>query len=336
MSAAQTHPTPPAWRDLVTRAEIDTWLAMADWKSWASIALDWAVVFAAMALVAAWTNPLTIVLALFLIGARQLGLAVLMHEASHRSLFSNKKVNDWAGNWLCAYPVWSDLYPYRPYHLQHHAHTGDPTDPDLGLITPFPITPASLRRKVWRDLSGQTGVKFAAAAFKRTFGRWNEDPVARRAAIGVATTNALLLGILTLAGHPALYLLWAGAWLTTNTLVTRIRSIAEHALTPSAAEPRGLTRTTIAARWERLLIAPNCVNYHMEHHLLITVPHYNLRTMHARLTELGVIAAGCVDHGYAAILRRAASKRDGAASEPVHLFEDRGAHTPPTPRVPPF
>jgi len=336
VSAAQTHPTPPAWRDLVTRAEIDTWLAMADWKSWASIALDWAVVFAAMALVAAWTNPLTIVLALFLIGARQLGLAVLMHEASHRSLFSNKKVNDWAGNWLCAYPVWSDLYPYRPYHLQHHAHTGDPTDPDLGLITPFPITPASLRRKVWRDLSGQTGVKFAAAAFKRTFGRWNEDPVARRAAIGVATTNALLLGILTLAGHPALYLLWAGAWLTTNTLVTRIRSIAEHALTPSAAEPRGLTRTTIAARWERLLIAPNCVNYHMEHHLLITVPHYNLRTMHARLTELGVIAAGCVDHGYAAILRRAASKRDGAASEPVHLFEDRGAHTPPTPRVPPF
>ena len=50
----------------------------------------------------------------------------------------------------------------------------------------------------------------------------------------------------------------------------------------------------------------------------------------------GVIVPGCVDHGYAAILRRAASKRDGASSEPVHLFEDRGAHTPPTPRVPPF
>jgi len=337
VSAAQTHPTPPAWRDLVTRAEIDAWLAMADWRSWASIALDWAIVFAAMALVAVWTNPLAIVLALFLIGARQLGLAVLMHEASHRSLFSNKKVNDWAGNWLCAYPVWSDLYPYRPYHLQHHAHTGENTDPDLGLVTPFPITRASLRRKVWRDLSGQTGIKFAAAAFKRTFGRWNEDPAARRAAIGVATTNAVLLGILLLAGHPALYLLWAGAWLTTNTLVTRIRSIAEHALTPNAAEPRGLTRTTIASWWERLLIAPNCVNYHMEHHLLITVPHYRLRAMHERLAQLGVIDASCVDHGYATILRRAASKRDGAATEPIHLFEDRGAHTPPpAPRVPPF
>ena len=210
----------------------------------------------------------------------------------------------------------------------------EPTDPDLGLVTPFPITRTSLRRKVVRDLSGQTGSKFAVAAFQRTFGRWNEDPAARRAAIGVATTNAVLLAILTAVGHPALYLLWAGAWLTTNTLVTRIRSIAEHALTPSAAEPRGLTRTTIASWWERLLIAPNCVNYHMEHHLLITVPHYNLRAMHERLVELGVVDPACVDHGYAAILRRAASKRDGAATEPIHLFEDRGAHTPP--RVPPF
>ena len=323
------------WRDAVTREEIDAWLAMTDWKSWASIGLDWAIVFAAMALVAVWTNPFTIVVALFVIGTRQLGLAVLMHEASHRSLFSNKRVNDWAGNWLCAYPVWSDLYPYRPYHLQHHAHTGESNDPDLGLVTPFPITPASLRRKVWRDLSGQTGIKFAVAAFKRTFGRWN-DPAARRAAIGVATTNAVLLAILAAVGHPALYLLWAGAWLTTNTLVTRIRSIAEHALTPPDPEPSGRTRTAIASWWERLLIAPNCVNYHMEHHLLITVPHYNLRAMHERLRELGVVGPGCVDHGYAAILRRAASKRVGASTEPDHLFEDRGAHTPPTPRVPPF
>jgi hypothetical protein len=59
--------------------------------------------------------------------------------------------------------------------------------------------------------------------------------------------------------------------------------------------------------------------------------------MHERLAELGVIGSDCVDHGYAAILRRAAAKPEGPASESVHLFEDRGAHTPPAaPRVPPF
>src|SRR5882724_12196300 len=58
MSAAQTQAPVPTWRDLVTRSEIDAWLAMTDWKSWASIALDWAITFAAMALVAVFPNPL--------------------------------------------------------------------------------------------------------------------------------------------------------------------------------------------------------------------------------------------------------------------------------------
>ena len=308
--------TPNArWREQVSRREIDGWLEMSDWKSWRSVLFNWGVVFASMAMVAAWPNPLTVLAALFLIGARQLGMAVLMHEASHRSLFSDKQTNDWVGNWLNAYPVWQDLTPYRPYHLKHHAHTGDPKDPDLGLVAPFPITKTSLRRKVWRDLSGQTGIKFARAAFKRSFGRWNDDPVARRAAIGFAATNAALFGLLALAGHPALYGLWAGAWLTTNTLVTRIRAIAEHALAPDDLEPRGRTRTTIPAWWERLFVAPNGVNYHMEHHLLITVPHYNLRPMHERLAALGLIGPGCISHGYAEVLRRAASKPEGGAPE---------------------
>jgi fatty acid desaturase len=296
------------WRSAFSREEIAELLAMNDWRSWGSVALNWGLVGASLALVAAWPNALTVVAALFVIGARQLGCAVLMHEASHRSLFSNRRLNDFVGQWLCAYPVWSDLHAYRPYHLQHHAHTGTPRDPDLGLIAPFPITRASLRRKIWRDLSGRTGVKFARAAFQRTFGRWR-DPAARRAAIGMATTNGVLLGALALAGHAELYLLWAGAWLTTNTLVTRIRSIAEHALTPDADDPLGNTRTTLARGWERLLIAPNRVNYHLEHHLLMTVPHYRLPEMHRRLRERGVLARACVEAGgYAEILRRASAK----------------------------
>lgn len=295
------------WLDALTRDEVRELLAMRDWRSWLSVATNWGLVLAAMAAVAVWPNPLVVIAALFVIGARQLGFAVLMHEASHRSLFSDRRVNDWVGNWLCAYPVWSDLHPYRPYHLQHHAKTGSAEDPDLGLVKPFPITRASLRRKVWRDLSGRTGVKFARGAWSRTFGRWR-DPVARRAAVGVAVTNAGLLALLTAAGHPALYLLWVGAWLTTNTLVTRIRAIAEHALTPDAADPLRNTRTTLARGWERLFVAPNRVNYHLEHHLLMTVPHYNLPRMHALLRERGLLGRACVARGYLGVLRAAASK----------------------------
>jgi fatty acid desaturase len=301
-----------SWRAQLSREEIAALLRFEDWRSAWSIAFNWLVVFAAMAGVALWPHPptllLPVVVALFLIGARQLGFAVLMHEASHRSLFENRAVNDWAGQWLCAYPIWSDMAVYRPYHLQHHAHTGTARDPDLGLVTPFPITRASLWRKVWRDLSGRTGLKFARAAAGRSVRRWSE-PEGRRATIGVIATNALLFGALAALGHPWLYLLWVGAWLTTNTLVTRIRSIAEHALTPNPDDPLRNTRTTLLRWWERLLIGPNRVNYHLEHHLLMTVPHYQLPRMHALLRERGLLARACVEpRGYAAILRNAASK----------------------------
>jgi fatty acid desaturase len=296
------------WRAALAREEVEALLALDDRRSWLSLAVDWGLVAASFALVAAWPNPLTVGIALVVIGARQLGLAVLMHEASHRTLFRSRRLNDWAGSWLCAYPIWSDLHAYRGYHLRHHAKTGTAEDPDLGLVKPFPVTRASLRRKIWRDLSGRTGLKFARAAFARTFRRWRQDPAARRAARGVLVTNALLLGLLALAGHAELWLLWAGAWLTTNTLVTRIRSIAEHALTPDAADPLRNTRTTLARGWERLLLAPNRVNYHLEHHLLMTVPHYRLPRMHALLRERGVLERACVERGYWGVLLRAASK----------------------------
>jgi fatty acid desaturase len=317
-SPAVRNEASPRWREALSREDIAALLEPADWRSWVSVAVDWGIVFAAMALVAAWphlpTLPLAIVFALFVIGARQLGLAVLMHEAAHRSLFSDRRVNDWVGSWLCAYPVWSDLHNYRAYHLQHHAKTGTAEDPDIGLVVPFPITAASLRRKVWRDLSGRTGRKFARAAWMRSGKRALEDAGARRVFVGFVTTNLALLALLTALGHPALYLLWVGAWLTTNTLVTRIRSIAEHALAPEPGDDLNNTRTTLARWWERFLIAPNRVNYHLEHHLLMTVPHYRLPEMHRLLRERGALDGACVETSYWSILRRAASK--GTEREP--------------------
>ena len=290
-------------------------------RSWITIVVNWAIVFAAMAAVARWPNPVTVVLALFVIASRQLGMAVVMHEAAHFTLFKNARLNDWAGNWLAAYPVWSDVLPYRAYHLVHHAKTGTAGDPDLGLVTPFPITRASFRRKVWRDLSGQTGIKQAIAVFRRDLGiakrRTQRDfgmSGGERADVGwhkiapVAITNAVLLGILTVAGHPALYLLWVVSWLTTYRLVTRIRSIAEHSMVPDQSDMMRNTRTTRVRWWERLFVAPNMVNFHFEHHFMMRVPHHNLRRLHRLLVERGVIDPGCIANGYLEVLRLAASR----------------------------
>ena len=301
------------WSEALSSAERRALLAMSASRAWLSIGINWGLVAGAFALVALAPNPLSVVVALFVIGGRQLGFAVLMHEAAHHTLFRNHWLNDVVGNWLCAYPVWSDLYPYRAYHLQHHAKTGTAEDPDLSLAAPFPVTRASLRRKIWRDLTGQTGWKRARATFRRDLGR-SQGRVRRldfmgvRNFRGVTITNVVLLAVLILCGHPALYLLWVAAWLTTYSLVMRIRSIAEHGMVPDQSDDLRNTRTTVVRWWERLFIAPNCVNYHLEHHLMIAVPHYNLRRMHRLLRDRAALADACVTRGYLRVLDLASSR----------------------------
>jgi fatty acid desaturase len=326
-----TTPADRTWIDALGRDEIARLLEFRDWRSWLSLLVDWGLIGASFALVALLPNVLTIVFAVVVIGGRQLGLAVLMHESSHRSLFRDRRVNDWVGNWLCGYPVWSDMRPYRKYHLQHHAKTGTADDPDLGLAAPFPVTRASLRRKVWRDLSGRTGIKRAVATWRRDLGM-SRGRVARgedagvRSLTGVLVSNGVLFAILLAVGHPALYLLWVAAWLTTYSLVMRIRSIGEHGMVGPAENDLQNTRTTVVRWWERFLLAPNRVNFHLEHHLLMTVPHYNLPRMHRLLRERGVLADACIAYGYPSVLRLASSRSPAesvgsatGARPPVHF-----------------
>jgi fatty acid desaturase len=301
------------WQEALTPADRRELLTLRDARAWLSIGTDWGLVFAAFALVAYFPNPVTVLVAIAVIGARQLGFAIMMHDAAHRVLLRSREWNDWIGNWLCAYPVYLDVHPYRNYHLRHHAKTWTDEDPDLTLANVFPVTRASLTRKIWRDLTGQTGWKRLRYTVKGDLGMTpgkgqRTGRKGMRTLYGTIVTNAVLLGILTLAGHPALYLLWVAAWFTTYSLVTRIRSIAEHAMISDPADELQNTRTTVARWWERLLVAPNQVNYHLEHHLLMTVPHYNLPRMHRLLRERGVLGQACVTVGYPAVLRVASSR----------------------------
>lgn len=319
-----TRPTvvAPGWRDHFTNAELESLRQVRDWRGWAMIATNVGIAAGAFALVAWWPNVLTVVVALLLLGGRQLGCAVVMHEAAHRTLFRDRAFNDWAGNWLGAYPAWSgEVEPYRRYHLLHHAHTGTPKDPDLGLAAPFPVTRKSMARKLWRDLSGQTGWKQARLLLTRDLGiakRSNQRNMGlkegQRADVGwhkvapVVLTNAVIFAYCLAIGSPAVYLLWPLAWLTTYRVVLRIRAIAEHAMPSDIADPLGNTRTTRAGWWERLFLAPNRVNYHLEHHLVMTVPAANLPRMHRMLEARGLLDGALVAESYAQVLRQASAR----------------------------
>ena len=307
-----------AWLAEFTTDEIRDLRVIEDWRAWSTLLVNYGLIAASMAMVAFMPNALTIVLALFIIGTRQLGLAVVMHESAHHTLFSNRRLNDFVGNWLAGYPIYLSADMYRTHHLEHHAKTGTEGDPDLPLATPFPVSRASMARKVARDLLGVTGLKqligttVLVARVCRgkevdagTLPLRLERKAAIRMVVGTVVTNGALFAVLAALGHPMLYLLWFGAWMTTNKLVARIRSIAEHAVVPDPSDPIGQTRTVRAGWLERLFIAPNQVQYHLEHHLLMTVPHYNLPRFHEMLRERGILEDACVADNYAQVLRKA-------------------------------
>ena len=265
----------------------------------------WALIFSSMALFVWWPNPFTFLLAVMVIGARQLGLAILMHDAAHGLLFADRRLNEWVATWLCAAPVFTSLQRYRPYHLKHHRHTQQAEDPDLGLSTPFPITRKSLWRKIARDLTGRTAYQRRLEQFRRG--------LAKEAKAFIA--NLVLLGGLSAVGYwwlyPALWLVPLATWYQ---LVSRVRNIAEHAVVPDNDDPLRNTRTTLANLVERLLVAPYWVNYHLEHHVFMFVPCWRLPAAHRALLAAGLRERMEIQPGYAAMLRLATSRRDEGAS----------------------
>jgi fatty acid desaturase len=317
MSAAAAGPARRiAASELVTPAQLAELRERVEWKGLALIVHAWAVILASIALVATFPNPLTYVLAVVLIGSRQLGLAILMHEGAHRCFSRNETRNLLLSQGLCAYPIFADTLAYRRYHLQHHAHTQQADDPDLVLSAPFPITRASYRRKFWRDITGRTGYEQRKAQLLNALGEpeWTLprrlrhfwDKLGRQMAVNAA----MLLGFALAGVWWAYPLLWLVPLLTWTMVITRIRNIAEHAVVPDSGDPLRNTRTTKASWIERALVAPYFVNYHVEHHLLFYVPCYNLRRLHALLMQGPHAARMEVQHGYLSVLRLATAKPD--------------------------
>jgi len=292
----------------------DEWAPLARksaWKGPALVAHAWIVIGLAAGMAMAF--PITIPLAVMIIGARQLGLAILMHDAAHGALHPNLKVNDVLGDKLTP----GGLVNYRTYHLGHHKYAQQAEDPDLGLSAPFPITRQSLRRKIVRDLTGQTYYKQRwAGLVKRLGDRKAGEPLWPILKDAIVSRKRFLIGmVLTVAvtapfgfwwAWPVLWLLPQATWLP---MITRLRNIAEHAcVAKEEPDPLRHARTTRANLIERAFLAPYYVNYHCEHHMFMHVPCYNLPRTHRLLKAKGVLPGMLTASGYLEVLRLASSK----------------------------
>lgn len=290
------------WARVTQRSDwMGAWAVLSNW-----VLIAFAFFVTAWGLSLEWWLAIPVVaLGLSLLGGRQLALAICSHDASHRTLFKTRWFNDRLVSWLCAHPIGLDLKKYREHHFIHHAKTGTDEDTDISLVKGLPTTRASLLRKFLRDLAGITGVKFLFGRFlmDAELVKWTvaNDIVQlpRKSAIHHAScfmmnfyptllANISLYLVLSVAGHPELYLAWIIAYIVPYPLFLRIRSLAEHAGMERCVDMFRNTRTTRAGLVARTFVAPLNVNFHQEHHAMAAAPWHRLPEIHRLFRERGI------------------------------------------------
>lgn len=317
-------------RDFLEADELKYFTRRSDWRGlWAvfSVWLGIALCFAAMAIAPGlpWYLAVPVFLCGFIaLGGRHLALAILMHEAAHKTLFKSRWGNEVLTDWLAAKPIWNSVAKFRAHHMIHHANTTADYDPDRPLYSAYPVSWPSLLRKVARDLFGLTGLKFLLGRILMSAGvlRWSDaigevDPVAKARRWwefpvlfiqdfwGTLMTNVVLYLALAATGQAWLYAMWILAYMIPFSVIVRIRAMAEHACLEDVPETLRNTRTTYAGLLGRMTVAPLRVNYHLEHHLVASTPYYRLPELHRYLREKHKVPGGWT---YAQVIRACASK----------------------------
>ena len=252
----------------------------------------------------AWPNPLVLLVCVVIIGTRQHALFVIAHDAAHYLLYPNRALNDIVGR-ACATLQGLSMCTYRVIHRLHHNNLYGELDPDTALHGGYPRGKAYLIKKLLKDLSGLTAWKtyayflggapalntktnVALRPLDDTSEKLRTEARLDRNTVIVFHLAALL--VFALSGYLVEYLvLWVLPLVTVVQAILRLRAIAEHGATTDFSSPLTAARTNVAPAWLEWLIFPHHVNYHIEHHLYASVPHYNLPALHREMSTRGML-----------------------------------------------
>jgi fatty acid desaturase len=251
------------------------------------------------------------------IATRQHSLMIMLHEGTHYRLCRNRKINDWVSELVLAWPVLISARSYRANHFAHHRYLNTDRDPDWvrrrgDQNWVFPKRPREIAILLLGDLTGLGAV--ALVKLLRTVASRDTDVsrgflTARYSYYGVVMAIALWTGTAHL-----LFLYWFVPLFTCLVCIFRIRSIAEHSGLGVARTPYAGTRTTLPSFLERIFLAPNNVNYHLEHHLYPSVPFFRLPKLHALLCAKLEFRQAHMTQGYLGVLRECLADADSLAN----------------------
>jgi fatty acid desaturase len=283
-----------------------------DAANWLHVAGLWLQSVGVIAVASWWSHPVGWVAAFLLMGRSFARFSILAHEAAHRLLFSNRRLNDVVGAWLVAYPAFVPLEVYRRGHMAHHKEEFGPNEPDRLLYAGYPITRASWRRKLRRDAGGNSGwknLKGLLLALKSSRSR----PVATKI---LGWQVVLFVGMWALLGRWWLYpVFWLMPWMTVWRVLNRLRAVAEHGGLEASPDRRLTTHHVRQSFSARFWMVPFNTGWHLAHHVDIGVPFSRLPRLQKELERTGYSPPGLEWRTYRELWRHASSRPEPTAGD---------------------
>ena len=242
-----------------------------------------------------YSHPLIWIFLILCMGIAQNRLFIIHHEAAHRLLFSNQKINDLIGIRLIGWLAFgSGSHGYRIGHIRHHRDEFGPQEPDIVLYSFYPISKSSMSRKLLRDLSGISAFRILRPRFQRL-----NDLRHLRLTVSFLSGQLMIVALFWIFSNLAMYfLLWILPWVCVYQFLNRIRAITEHGGMTQSSDRRRTTHYIRQNRLANFFFVPLNVGYHLAHHVDMLVPYRNLPLLDQALMEDGYISSDLIWPNY--------------------------------------
>jgi fatty acid desaturase len=282
-------------RSITALHELDNWHGILQ------VAEDWLWIIAAIAIsLSAWEFfPLWVAIPVYLvaiviIGARQRGLRVNNHQATHNALAKNPQLNYWLSTIFCAWLVLESHSGFDDTHNSrengHHSNLGTAKDVDhLSVVSAGLYGAVTVVRYLWSlPLHTPNYLKFLFS--NRIFNpRENrQERVIRLFYFG----SIAFLFIYTGFGTEFL-LYWLVPLFTIANWIGSFIQVAEHYPLMMQSEPVDiyLSRNRILSPFWNFFVGTHQEGYHLIHHLYPKLPMWNMSKAHQILMSDPAYAA---------------------------------------------
>ena len=228
-------------------------------------------------------NPLVWIPLAVLQGFTFFNMTTLLHEVVHHSVFDRQRPRaERLLGLLYASTSGISASQFTRWHLDHHDNLGSwEDDPKRHWLSPK-------RNARWYKLLYCTPALIpiyfrAAASEARSYPRQLRRAIAVERLFTVTLQLAVALALAQLGGWGVLLRVWAIPYFLVFPVAFTLNRLGQHYDIDPAHPLKWSTVMAPSRTWDFLFVYSN---YHAEHHFFQSVPFYNLRRLHFRLTPL--------------------------------------------------